>query len=75
MMGRPIKNLEGRQFGKWEVLGLSYINKRRKTYWACRCGDCGKVFDVRSDSLTRGKTHRCHKCAAIERTYGNAGAI
>ena len=70
MVGRPLKNLEGRQFGKWEVLKLSYTDKNGKTYWACRCGDCGKVFDVRSDHLVRDESHKCKKCANYERIYG-----
>lgn len=72
-MGK-IKDLTGRQFGQWEVFQLSFT-RNRKTYYACRCGDCGKVFDVRSDHLIRHETSRYMKCAAYERIYGYASII
>lgn len=69
-----VKDLTGRLFGRWEVLQLSFI-RNKKTYWACLCGDCGKVYDVRGDHLVRNETSRCMKCAAYERIYGYASTI
>lgn len=70
MKGRKIKDLTGKQFGEWEVLGRSHSDNRHRSYWSCLCHSCGIVFDVRSDGLTRGKSHKCRKCAAYERMYG-----
>lgn len=58
------KDLVGKQFGHWEVLSFSYMHKiKRSAYFACRCNGCGKVYDVRSDSLQRGESTKCKSCA------------
>lgn len=67
-MGRPIRDLTGQKFGAWRVIELSHHKcKNRSAYWRCKCTECGDVYDVRSDSLTRDKSHACHRCAAIKR--------
>lgn len=66
-----VKDLTGKKFGYWEVLSFSYVDKKSgNAYWACQCGLCGRVKDVRSDSLQSGGSTKCGKCAALERIYG-----
>lgn len=72
-MSRHIKDLTGQQFGHWEVLSFSFIgkNNHNDAYWSCRCGLCGTVHDVRSDSLQSGGSTKCMQCAIQERIYGH----
>lgn len=72
--GRPIKNLEGKQFGCWDVLSLSYVNNKG-AYWSCMCKLCERVFDIRSDSLQSGGSTKCKRCAISIARYGHAGII
>lgn len=69
--GRKVKNLSGKKFNHWDVLNLSYTDKKG-AHWACQCDLCEKVYDVRSDSLQSGGSTKCRSCAAIERIYGHA---
>lgn len=66
-----IKDLSGKKFGHWEVLNFAYVDtKSGHAYWTCLCTLCGRIKAVRSDSLGRGVTSRCAKCAALEKTHG-----
>lgn len=73
--GRKIRDLTGQIFGTWKVLRICenrphHLAKKNSAYWYCECMDCGSIHIIRSDSLTREESHRCKKCAAIERMYG-----
>ena len=72
--GRHIKNLEGRTFNNWDVLSLSFVDKKG-AHWACMCRLCGKVYDVRSDALQDGSSTKCRPCADFERKYGYARTV
>jgi hypothetical protein len=58
-----VKDLTGRKFGKWTVLGPA-----RKTSaclrWRCRCS-CGALRDNDGSTLRRGRSSCCSKCSAV----------
>lgn len=56
-MKTKYKDLTGKQFGRWTVIGLS-PKEGRKTYWTCQC-ECGNVKDIRSDILQSGQSKSC----------------
>lgn len=49
-----IKDMIGKKYGEWTVLGLS----DKKRYLICRC-ECGTVKDVAAYSLISGKSTNC----------------
>lgn len=49
---------QGERFGRLLVVAEGRIANRRRSYWICRC-DCGNEVEVRTDSLTSGKTTSC----------------
>lgn len=51
------KDISGTVFGRWTVVCLSEV-KKKKAYWRCQCS-CGTIRDVKSDSLTSGKSQSC----------------
>lgn len=54
-------DLTGQKFGQLRVVGRimpCLVRNPRRVYWLCRC-DCGRLVDVRSDSLLLGKTVTC----------------
>jgi len=55
-MGR-FRDLAGQRFGRLLVIERAG-NKGRRVCWRCRC-DCGAEVEVRSPSLTRGRTVSC----------------
>lgn len=55
-MGKKI-NLEGKKFGKLQVLSL-LGSKSGKTQWECRC-ECGKICHILSVNLTNSNTKSC----------------
>lgn len=62
--GRPLIDLTGQIFGKWEVLKRDKLNdKSGKTMWKCRCLSCEKVFSVSSQALRSGKSKACKSCS------------
>jgi hypothetical protein len=63
---RPRKNLIGKRFERWTVIGLSNKQYRQMSMWTCRC-DCGVVRDIIGNNLTRGISKSCG-CLKIERT-------
>lgn len=68
--GPKTKDLTGKQFGHWRVLGFSRYStcpsNQRMTYWTCRCA-CGIERDVQGRSLRSGKSTNCG-CYAREAT-------
>lgn len=52
------KDLTGRTFGSWIVIGAS----EKSGYVKCRC-ECGTVRDVYRQSLKNGKSTSCQACA------------
>jgi hypothetical protein len=61
-----IKNLIGKRFGRWIVVGSS--SKRdscRDAYWLCKC-ICGKEKEISGRSLKKGNSKGCHSCKQIE---------
>lgn len=68
-MARPVKDLTGKRFGSWTVIGnRRYI--RNNIYWDCRC-DCGTVKAVRSTSLLGHCTYSCG-CRGASYTHGQS---
>lgn len=62
------RDLTGQRFGRYTVIGRAPSPPRRPRWW-CRC-DCGRVRDVRADTLVAGTSTQCRSCAtrAIPRT-------
>lgn len=56
-MGYKI-DLSGQKFGKLIVLRYSHNDKRRKSYWLCRC-ECGNEVIVSGSNLKSGNTSSC----------------
>lgn len=52
-----IRDLTNKKFGRWTVIKIAYIKKRR-TYWECVC-DCGTIKNVLGTNLTRGMSMSC----------------
>lgn len=52
------KDLAGEKFGRWEVLKYGHKNERNEVYWICKC-QCGKVKEVRANSLRSGRSKSC----------------
>lgn len=48
--------MEGRSFGKWEVLSYDGCYDHKKSFYLCRCGGCGEIHRVRADRLKAGKS-------------------
>lgn len=51
------KNLTGRKFSRWTVLGFAGIDANR-SFWFCRC-DCSEIRRIDGASLTRGNSKSC----------------
>ena len=60
-MGRPRKDLTGKQFSFWDVKMFDQIIDYH-AYWWCEC-QCGRVESVRSDSLLNGSSEMCEHCS------------
>lgn len=56
-MGYKI-DLSGQKFGKLIVLRYSHNDKRRKSYWLCRC-ECGNEVVVSGSNLKSSNTSSC----------------
>ena len=70
-----VKILIGKKFGHWDILNFSHICNHGDAMWACQCDLCGRVYEVRSDSLQAGKSTKCKPCATLERKKGYARII
>lgn len=57
-MGRPIKDLTGKRFGRLTVLGIAYKTKHSDVYWRCKC-DCGTIKNVLVSNLNSGNVKSC----------------
>jgi hypothetical protein len=59
----PAKNLIGRTFGQWTVIGDSGIrSKDRRVKWICKCV-CGETQTITTRGLTSGRSKHCRRCA------------
>lgn len=52
------KDLTGKEFGKLRVIRYDHTDKRRSSYWLCKC-KCGNYTIVESTTLTSGRTMSC----------------
>jgi hypothetical protein len=52
------RNLIGKKFGRWVVMRLGFIGKRRERFWECRC-ECGTIRNVRDSALVSGTSKSC----------------
>lgn len=58
---RPMRciDITGQRFGRWTVIGRTFIPGRSGTLWKCKC-DCGHIKeDVNSYILRSGRTKSC----------------
>ena len=70
-MAAKVKDLTGRKFGKWQVLGrVGKIDDQ--VAWRCRC-ECGIVKDIRGGSLRQGTSTSCGFCSEPWSKHGLAG--
>lgn len=76
-MSKKVKDLTGKRCGLWDVQHFSFIGKgtHGDAYWSCVCRGCGKVYDVRSDSLQSGHSTKCAQCSLNERKHRHARII
>lgn len=71
-----VKDLTGKKFNHGKFFDyLTLTKKSHNAYFACRCDICGQVYDVRSDSLQRGTSTKCMRCARNIREYGDYANI
>ena len=61
----PLKDLTGKQFGRWTVICRDGKEYKNGSKWICRCS-CGTVKSVFSQHLTRGVSQSCG-CLAAEK--------
>lgn len=57
-MGKEVKDLIGRKFGRLTVISCKGKANNGKYQWECIC-DCGKIVTVKGNSLTTGHTKSC----------------
>jgi hypothetical protein len=55
---KPIIDLTGQRFGRWEVLGFGGHSEKKKPIWICIC-DCGQAKEVDGSSLRSRGTTSC----------------
>jgi hypothetical protein len=60
-MGRPVKNLIGKKFGKLTVLERAENAADGHAQWKCQC-DCGNIVIVNSNSLQRKGSKATKSC-------------
>jgi hypothetical protein len=58
IMGRPRLDLSGRRFGRFVVVKMIGLSKKRATIWLCLC-DCGQKKRVLGSNLTRNTIKSC----------------
>ncbi len=65
-------DLSGKKMGLLTVLGRGKLGKAGQPYWKCVC-ECGRVTEVRGDSLRSGHTVSCGcMLSAAHVTHGHA---
>lgn len=80
MRAHNFKDLSGRIFGRWIVSSVFEVrvlkNRKRVTFWKCRCS-CGIEKFVRSAQLVFGVSTGCKACGTFRKPEGvsarNAG--
>lgn len=60
-MPRQLEDLTGKEIGHWLVLYLAR-KKKEKTYWHCRCLNCGKESDIPATNLKSKRSRSCSEC-------------
>jgi hypothetical protein len=66
-------DLNGKKFGDLFVLSQSNIKSKVGTLWKCLC-KCGKLINIQSSALTKGRRTRCRGCTYEDlegRRFGN----
>src|SRR4029077_10857912 len=56
--GRPMRNIVGKQFHRWTVIGFSHISKTGTYFWFCRC-KCGDEKLIAAQILKNGQSKSC----------------
>ncbi len=78
---KQYKDLTGRKFGRWKVLGEGkhkYYGKYKVLYWKCKC-KCGIIKDVHGGNLISEKSQSCGclhvemKKAGLRLSHGMSG--
>lgn len=67
-------DIQGKQFGKWTVLGEAKRKYRNDILWNCQC-ECGRKFQVRGTYLVNGKSKRCNYCHKHSKKYYEANNV
>lgn len=67
---RPKKDLIGRTFGLWVVIGEA-PKRGKHIIWKCRCLSCSNIKEVYDEHLTSGRSSGCLMCRNT--THGNYG--
>lgn len=62
---RTLLSLEGRKFGRLEVVYQSGYNRHGKRMWLCRC-NCLRRTRVPTGDLMSGQTKSCGKCKTTD---------
>ena len=57
-MGRPRKELSGKEFGRLTVKSYSHTDSHGHIHWNCICS-CGEPCTATTDHLIRGLTRSC----------------
>jgi hypothetical protein len=60
-MTRPIIDIAGQRFGRWQVIAIHPERVRYGVHWICRC-DCGAERAMRQWFLCAGKSTQCESC-------------
>lgn len=71
-MGRPVKNLKGKKFGRLTVLIENGRDKCGGAKWECLC-DCGNIVTVRSNDLQRVQGTK--SCGCLQAEIQSPGAL
>lgn len=70
-MGRPVKDLSGKQFNYWTALRLDSVRNKKVAFWLCMC-KCGTRRVVSSRTLQDGTSKSCG-CFKLEKLVGQTG--
>lgn len=65
---RAFEDLSGSVKGRWTVLSLAGRGKRNELRWNCLCR-CGTFKVVDGNTLRRGQSTGCAKCAKLGRRF------
>ena len=64
------KDLSGKKFNKWTVIGEDPVKRGRAVRWIVEC-ECGNRNSIISNTLTSGKSTGCRPCG-LRLTKGQA---